>query len=190
MSEQLKAIKNGKAHRWHPEVIQWCLRLFLTSHSKYEELRQAGFLVLPSPRTLQRHSSRIEVAQGICKSRMQQIAADTADFSDPQRVMMLVFDEMHVSVSDSCQHDSSSCHCPVVSRPVPDLDCKPVPISVRQPAHHSDMCPGTTHVLLVDVLLFGAFSLRPSTSNEGSHLLCRVTLHGTCAPTRLWGFAT
>ena len=36
---------------WHPSVLKWCLRLYSRSHS-YSDLRDSGFLKLPSGRTL------------------------------------------------------------------------------------------------------------------------------------------
>ena len=38
--------------RWHPSVLKWCLRLYSRSHSLYSDLRDSGFLKLPSGRTL------------------------------------------------------------------------------------------------------------------------------------------
>ena len=38
--------------RWHPLVIKWCIYLRHLSGSAYELLRNAGYLKLPSQRTL------------------------------------------------------------------------------------------------------------------------------------------
>ena len=38
--------------RWHPSVLKWCLRLYSRSHSSHSDLRDSGFLKLPSGRTL------------------------------------------------------------------------------------------------------------------------------------------
>lgn len=99
--EQMKALKKGRQHRWHPEIIQWCLQTFLSSQSKYEQMRNAGFLILPSPRTLKRHSSQIEVKEGICSAHMEVLAqkAKAQGLTRAQRQVMLVFDSMHVTVS-------------------------------------------------------------------------------------------
>lgn len=53
LTDQAKALNvPSRQMRWHPLVIKWCLRLFSKSHSAYEDLRESGFLKLPSGRLL------------------------------------------------------------------------------------------------------------------------------------------
>jgi hypothetical protein len=53
LKDQAKALNvTSRQMRWHPLVIKWCLRLYSKSHSMYSDLRDSGFLKLPSGRTL------------------------------------------------------------------------------------------------------------------------------------------
>lgn len=53
LNDQAKALTVPKRQmRWHPLVIKWCLRMFSKSHAAYEDLRESGFLKLPSGRLL------------------------------------------------------------------------------------------------------------------------------------------
>lgn len=53
LKDQAKALTVTKRQmRWHPLVIKWCLRIFSKSHSTYEDIRESGFLKLPSGRLL------------------------------------------------------------------------------------------------------------------------------------------
>lgn len=42
--------KNGR--RWHPLFIRWCLNIALTSSKTYDIMRESGFIILPSKKTL------------------------------------------------------------------------------------------------------------------------------------------
>ena len=53
MRDQAKALNtSAKQMRWHPLVIQLCLKMYCKSHSMYEGMRSSGALILPSGRTL------------------------------------------------------------------------------------------------------------------------------------------
>lgn len=53
LNDQAKALNMpSKQMRWHPSVLKWCLRMYCKSRSAYSELRESGFLKLPSGRTL------------------------------------------------------------------------------------------------------------------------------------------
>ena len=45
-----RAKKCGR--RWHPLFIRWCLNIALTSSKTYNIMRESGFIILPSKRTL------------------------------------------------------------------------------------------------------------------------------------------
>lgn len=97
--EQRKAIKGGRQHHWHPKIIKWYLSIWRSSHSKYKQLADAGFLRLLHPRTLQRHANKLDVEQGLTPERLSLLTEKVADFPEgPERVEMLVFDEMHIDV--------------------------------------------------------------------------------------------
>ena len=51
--QQIQAVKAKKTGiHWHPMIIRWCLNLKLLSTSAYRSMRSAGFINLPSERTL------------------------------------------------------------------------------------------------------------------------------------------
>ena len=57
--EQLKAARANDARqmRWHPMIISWYLNLKLLSSSAYHSLCTAGFIKLPSERTLRDYTN-------------------------------------------------------------------------------------------------------------------------------------
>jgi hypothetical protein len=94
--EQQDALKKGRQHQWHPDVINWCLSIWLRSHSAYSDMADSGFLRLPSTRTLQRHANKIDVTAGIAADRITRLASHAEQLRDAERICMLVFDEMHM----------------------------------------------------------------------------------------------
>ena len=53
LNDQAKALNTpSRQMRWHPLTLKWCLRMYSKSHSVYSEVRESGFLQLPSGRTL------------------------------------------------------------------------------------------------------------------------------------------
>lgn len=96
--EQRKALAAGRQHKWHPKVIHWCLSVWLSSHSKYKQLADAGFLKLPHPRTLQRHANKLDVEQGVTPERQRVLTEKVAGFEGPDRAAMIVFDGIHLQV--------------------------------------------------------------------------------------------
>jgi hypothetical protein len=53
LKDQAKALKTpARQMKWHPLVIRWCLQMYSKSHYHYEDMRESGFLKLPSGRTL------------------------------------------------------------------------------------------------------------------------------------------
>ena len=53
LKDQAKALNvPSRQMRWHPLVIKWCFKLYAKSQSMYADLRDSGFLKLPSVRTL------------------------------------------------------------------------------------------------------------------------------------------
>ena len=53
LKDQAKALTMpSKQMRWHPLIIKWCLRMYTKSHSLYDDIRESGFIKLPSGRTL------------------------------------------------------------------------------------------------------------------------------------------
>ena len=53
LKDQATALNTpARQMRWHPLVIQYCLKVYCKSHSAYEEMHSSGALILPSSRTL------------------------------------------------------------------------------------------------------------------------------------------
>jgi len=99
--EQLKAARatDARQMRWHPMIIRWCLNLKLLSSSAYHSLRTAGFIKLPSERTLRDYTNFFQSKAGF------QSEVDTMLLKEAQldklpswkRYVVLLFDEMKVS---------------------------------------------------------------------------------------------
>ena len=65
-SQQLKSIQNTKTGmRWHPMIIRWCLAIRHKSQVAYDTIREAGFITLPSNRTLFDYSHYIKSDLGL-----------------------------------------------------------------------------------------------------------------------------
>ena len=72
IQDQAKCLTRPKANmRWHPAVIRWCLQQHARSTSAYEEMRQAGFLRLPTSRTLQVYATYSEPKSGWVDEALQ-----------------------------------------------------------------------------------------------------------------------
>ncbi|XP_070177865.1 uncharacterized protein [Littorina saxatilis] len=63
--QQLKCAQ-GKSTgiRWHPMIIKWCLYIHNVSSKAYDAMRETGFLVLPSSRTLFDYSNYLPNTNG------------------------------------------------------------------------------------------------------------------------------
>lgn len=98
--EQKSALTRGRQHKWHPKVINWCLSIYHSSHSNYKHLMNGGFLLLPHPRTLQRHAHKLDVDQGVTKARFDMLRDKVAQhpLGSEELLGALVFDEMHIQV--------------------------------------------------------------------------------------------
>ena len=52
-------VKDSRQVRWHPLMIKWCLNMQLISGDAYHAMRTAGFITLPSDRTLRDYTNYI-----------------------------------------------------------------------------------------------------------------------------------
>lgn len=82
--------------RYHPMIIRFCLSLVAKSPSCYEELRNSGVLVLPSQRRLKDYRNAIKPKRGFQKEVVDELNAETNNYFDVQRYVVLLFDEMKV----------------------------------------------------------------------------------------------
>ena len=77
-------------------IIRFCLSLVAKSPSCYEELRNSGVLVLPSQRQLKDYRNAIKPKRGFQKEVIDELNAETNNYFDVQRYVVLLFDEMKV----------------------------------------------------------------------------------------------
>ena len=98
--EQLKAAsqKDPRQMRWHPLIIRWCLNLKLMSSSSYHAFRTAGFIKLPSERTLYDYSHFYQSKAGFHVELNKQLMKESNvdELSEPKLFCGLILDEMKV----------------------------------------------------------------------------------------------
>lgn len=82
--------------RCHPQIIRFALSLHGKSPSAYRELRDSGALVLPSERVLRDYKNYFKPKAGINKENVESLREKTTSFSDSQRYVALVMDEMKI----------------------------------------------------------------------------------------------
>ena len=103
--EQQKYLSQPKQSvRYHPMVIRYCLGLASKSPSvynaiRYDEKSGTGFLILPSQRRLRDYKNYIRPQQGFNRDIILELINKTKDFSDIERYMVLLFDEMKIQDS-------------------------------------------------------------------------------------------
>ena len=99
LSDQAKAVTTeSRQMRWHPAVIRWCLRLYLKSHSMYDDLRNSGGLKLPSGRTLSDYNNFCAPQSGWKKDNLELMKDQFQKKRPPKRAHLggLFFDEMKI----------------------------------------------------------------------------------------------
>ena len=100
--QQLKAAKakGPNGCRWHPMIIRWCLNLKMISSAAYHAMRSAGFVTLPSERTLRDYSNFFQSKPGFQHDVNKQLMreAKVEELDDLQRHVVLIFDEMKIIV--------------------------------------------------------------------------------------------
>ena len=87
--------------RYHPAIIRYCLSLHAKSSSAYEDIRYnektgTGFLILPSQRRLRDYRNYIRSQRGFNKGIIAELLKKTEDFSDGEKYMVLLLDEMKI----------------------------------------------------------------------------------------------
>ena len=87
--------------RYHPMIIRYCLALQAKSAAAYNEMRfdektGTGFVVLPSQRRLRDYKNYIHPKQGFNHEIINELKNKIKDFSDIERFMVILFDEMKI----------------------------------------------------------------------------------------------
>lgn len=82
--------------RWHPLIIRWCLNLKLISSAAYHATRSAGFIKLPSERTLRDYTHYFKSRAGFQLEVNQQLQNESkvSDLPENRRFCALLVDEM------------------------------------------------------------------------------------------------
>ena len=96
--QQLKAAKSkgSRGMRWHPDMIRWALNIRLRSAGAYHDMRTAGFITLPSERTLRDYTHVFENRVGFQFEVNDLLAAEAKSNAAGHKHVVLIFDEMKV----------------------------------------------------------------------------------------------
>ena len=94
--QQLKAAKakGVSGMRWHPVMIRWALNLKMISSAGYHAMRTAGFIQLPSERTLRDYTHFYEAKPGFQKEINQQLMQEARinELDEIQKHVVVAFD--------------------------------------------------------------------------------------------------
>ena len=99
--QQKYLLSSKKGIRYHPMIIRYCLGLAAKSPTTYDEVRfdekkQTGFVILPSRRRLRDYKNYIRPKQGFNKDIIIELRDKVKDFSDSERFVIILFDEMKI----------------------------------------------------------------------------------------------
>ena len=90
------SVKDSRAMRWHPLIIRWCLNLKLISSAAYHATRSAGFIKLPSERTLRDYTHYFKSRAGFQLEVNQQLQKESkvSELPSNRQFCALLLDEM------------------------------------------------------------------------------------------------
>ena len=96
--------------RWHPMMIRWCLHINFLSSAAYNAIRSAGFISLPSERTLRDYTRWIKSDSG-CQPQVTQQLLDEISKSkmdkDVKKHVCVCMDE--VKIKEGLVFDKYEC---------------------------------------------------------------------------------
>ena len=87
---------NKLGRRFHPQVIRFVLSIYAKSASAYRELRDSGALILPSERVLRDYKNYFKPGAGITKENVEELKEKPSKFSEIQKYMAVIMDEMKI----------------------------------------------------------------------------------------------
>uniref|UniRef100_A0A2C9LEN5 THAP-type domain-containing protein n=1 Tax=Biomphalaria glabrata TaxID=6526 RepID=A0A2C9LEN5_BIOGL len=95
--EQKKAF-DSKAYgmRWHPTMLRLAILLHSRSPTAYQTLRKTGLLKLPGEATLRDYTNSIQPQTGFNSDVIDEINQATKDFTEHERYIVLLHDEMAI----------------------------------------------------------------------------------------------
>ena len=99
--QKYKILSSPSCIRHHPMIIKFCLNLAAKSSSAYKDLRYdnktgTGVLFLHSLRTLRDYKNYIRPTRGFNPDIVNELAKKTASFSEIERYVTILFDEMKI----------------------------------------------------------------------------------------------
>ena len=95
--EQMKLLQSsGSGRRYHPQIIRFALSVHGKSPSAYRELRDSGALILPSERVLRDNKNYFTPKAGINNENVDELRKKVSSFTEVQRYVVLVMDEMKI----------------------------------------------------------------------------------------------
>ena len=95
--QQMALLQSNKmGRRYHPQVIRFALSIHRKSPSAYRELQDSGALILPNECVLCNYKDYFKPKAGINKENIECLREKTKSFSDVQRYLALVMDEMKI----------------------------------------------------------------------------------------------
>ena len=96
--EQQMALMQSKkmGRRYHPQVIRFALSIHGKSPSTYRELHDSGALILPSERVLRDYKNYFKPKAGINKENVECLREKINSFTEVQRYIAIVIDEMKI----------------------------------------------------------------------------------------------
>ena len=95
--EQIKLLQTSSTgRRYHPQIIRFALSVHGKSPSAYRELRDSGALILPSERVLRDYKNYFTPKAGINNDNVEELKKKVSAFSEVQRYIVLVMDEMKI----------------------------------------------------------------------------------------------
>ena len=96
--------------RWHPMMIKWALHLRMLSSAAYHAVRSAGFMTMPSERTLRDYIHVFPCFSGFNSATNRQLMTEAKieTLTKFERQIVLSLDEM--KIREDLVYDKTSGH--------------------------------------------------------------------------------